>query len=79
MADAPALTVVLFGEAVRLKSDPLPVSITVCRLPAALSLTVKVQLREPEALGLNVTLMIQLDPVCNWAGQLLVCRKSPVT
>jgi hypothetical protein len=69
----PPVTVLLLGELAMLKSDPLPVRGTVCRLPDALSFTVKVPLRVPVALGLNVMLMVQLELGGNCAWQLLVC------
>ena len=75
----PALTVADCGEAVRLKSAPVPESWTVCGLPLALSLTVSVPVRLPETVGVNVTLSVQDEPAINVAGQLFACEKSPVT
>ena len=51
--------------------EPVPVRFTVCGLFQALSLTVSVPLRVPEAVGVNVTLMVQLELAAKVAGQLL--------
>jgi hypothetical protein len=54
----------------------------VCGLPAALSLTVSVPLRLPIAVGLKVTLAVQLvllASVAGLMGQLLLCPKSPLS
>jgi hypothetical protein len=40
----------------------VPVKLTVCGLPLALSVIASVALREPAADGVNVTLMAQLAP-----------------
>src|SRR5205807_481591 len=62
---------------------PVPVSLTVWFVPAALlslSVTVRVALRLPAAVGLNVTLSEQLAlaaRVEGLRGQLLVWLKSP--
>lgn len=50
---------------------------TVCGLPAALSLTLSAAVRVPLAVGLNVTLMLQLAPAPKELPQLWVCAKSP--
>jgi len=55
-ATVPKLKVV--GES--LAVVPIPLSETFCGLPAALSVTLKVALRLPDAVGLNVMLMVQL-------------------
>jgi hypothetical protein len=63
---------------------PVPVSVTVCGLPAALSVMVKVPARAPVAVGVNVTLITQFAPAASVAGLIgqavapvLVCAKSP--
>jgi hypothetical protein len=56
---------------------PIPLSVTVCGLPAALSVTLRAAVRVPLAVGLNVTLMLQLAPVANELPQVWVCAKSP--
>jgi hypothetical protein len=43
----------------------VPVSGTVCGLPAALSMMVKVPMRVPAAVGVNVTLIVQLAPAAS--------------
>ena len=60
---------------------PVPLKLAVCGLPAALSATLRVPLRVPAAVGLNVTLMAQLAlaaRVEGLKGQLLVWAKSPL-
>ena len=56
---------------------PVPDNATFCGLLAALSLTPKAALRAPLALGLNLTLIVQLAPTANELPQLWVCEKSP--
>ena len=41
---------------------PVPVSDTACRLPLALSFTVRDPVRVPVAVGLNLMLIVQLPP-----------------
>src|SRR6266566_7222530 len=67
------------GEPVELA--PVPVRLTVCGLPVALSLTLSVALRVPVALGVNLALMVQLAPAASvdgLKGQLLVWAKLPL-
>jgi len=66
-----------FSEA--LSVYPMPDKATVCGLPAsgASSAIDKVPVRVPEAVGVNVTLMVQFAPAAKEPGQLLVCAKSP--
>lgn len=56
---------------------PVPVSDTICGLPAALSLMVTAPLRIPLSAGVKVTLTVQLAPIPTLVPQLLVCAKSP--
>ena len=59
---------------------PVPLSVTLCGLPAALSLIVTLAPRLPLADGVKVTLIVQLAPaasVLGLMGQVLVCAKSP--
>lgn len=56
---------------------PLPVRLTLCEPPAALSTTVNVPLRVPVAAGVKVTLASQIAPVARVVGQLFVWLKSP--
>ena len=70
------------GEGEREKSpvllEPAPVRLTDCGLPEALSVMLKVPVRIPEAVGVNVTLMVQLAPATTELPQVLVCAKSPL-
>jgi hypothetical protein len=62
-------------------TTPVPLSATLCGLPAALSLMLMALLRLPLADGVKVTLIVQLAPAANvlgLMGQVLVCAKSPV-
>ena len=69
------------GERLTPGAVPAPLKLAVCGLPAALSATLRVPLRAPVAVGLNVTLMAQLAlaaRVEGLKGQLLVWAKSPL-
>ena len=44
---------------------PIPLRLTFCRLPAALSLALSTAVRVPDAVGLNVTLIAQLAPAAS--------------
>ena len=60
---------------------PVPLRLAVWGLPAALSATLSVPLRAPVAVGVNVTLIVQLvlaARVEGLKGQLLVWAKSPL-
>jgi|SRR5579872_5899881 len=52
-------------------ADPVPVRLTVCGLPGASSLMVRVPLRVPAIVGVKVTLMEQLALAAIADGQLL--------
>jgi hypothetical protein len=56
----------------------VPVTLAVCGVLLALSVTVKVALRVPTAVGVNVTSIEQLAPAARLAPQLFVCAKSPL-
>ena len=76
-------TVVGFGATVSVvvvaAIAPVPLSATVCpELLALLSVTVKVAVRVPAAVGVNVTAMEQEFPTPRLDWQLLVWPKSPV-
>jgi len=58
-------------------ATPVPDSATVCGLPAALSVMVTDATRLPAAVGLNVTLIVQLAPPATLAPHVFVCEKSP--
>jgi hypothetical protein len=55
-----------------------PLKLTVCGLLLALSVTVSVPVRVPDAVGVKITLMTQLVPGAMLAVQLLVWAKSPL-
>src|SRR5437016_9496166 len=57
---------------------PAPERLAVCGLPLALSVTVKDAERAPVAVGVNVTLMVQLELAASELPQLFVCAKSPL-
>src|SRR5438128_4574755 len=57
---------------------PVPDTPTVCGFPAALSAIVILPVRDPVAVGANVTLMVQLPPATTVVPQVLICEKSPV-
>src|SRR5205807_10115469 len=57
---------------------PVPVRLTDCGLPAALSVMVIAPVRVPVAVGVKVTLMAQLAPAATDVPQVLVCMKSPL-
>ena len=61
----------------KVKSCPVPIRLTVCGLPAALSVIVMVPVRFPPAVGLNVTAMAQFAPAATLDPQVLVSAKSP--
>ena len=83
VADPPAETVAVLGEAEIVKSGgaKFPSRGTVCGLPAALLLIITVPLRVPVAVGVKVTLKAQLAPGASVAGsvpQVFVWAKSPL-
>ena len=60
--------------------SPVPLSAAVCVVPVTLlelSVTVRVALRLPGAVGLNVTEIVQFAPTATLLPQVLVCAKSP--
>ena len=57
---------------------PVPVRETVWGLFEALSVMVSVPLRDPLAVGVNVTFTVQLELAATLEAQLLVCAKSPL-
>ena len=63
--------------AVTVKSDPVPVSGTVRGLPLALSVIVMVPVRAPVAVGVNVTLIVQVIPAGSDAPHVFISAKSP--
>lgn len=67
----------LLGESVAV-GLPVPSKDTVCGLPAALSMKVIAPVRDPVAVGVNVTLIVQLPPTTTVLPQVFVCPKSPL-
>src|SRR2546423_549832 len=57
---------------------PVPESDTVCGLLASESVSVSVPVRVPPAVGVKVTLTVQLAPAARLLPQLLLCEKSPL-
>jgi len=55
---------------------PVPLKLTVCGLPLALSLMVTAPFAVPLDCGVNATLMVQLAPPASEAGQLVVSAKG---
>jgi hypothetical protein len=51
---------------------PVPVTLAVCGLPGALSVTDNVAVRDPRCVGLKVTLIVQLAPATTELAQVLV-------
>jgi hypothetical protein len=57
---------------------PVPLKLTLCGLLVALSVRVREPVRVPAAVGLKVTVMLQLAPPARLVPQLLVWAKSPL-
>ena len=76
---APGSTVWLRLNGPNRKSWPVPLKLTVCGLPLALSLTLSVPVRVPLAVGLKPTVIEHPDPAATDLPQLLVSLKSPLT
>jgi hypothetical protein len=76
VTDRPAVTVCDAVESENEKSgvpvEPVPVRLTTCGLPEALSVTLTVPVRVPAAVGVNFTLMLQFPPAASELPQLLV-------
>jgi hypothetical protein len=68
----------LVGERPTAGAIPVPVRGAVCGLPAALSLTEMLAVREPDAVGVNVAVTEQDAPAASDAPQVFVCEKSPL-
>ena len=62
----------LVGKKPALGATPVPVRLTVCGLPVALSVTVIVPGWLPVAVGVKVTVMVQLAAAATDAPQVLV-------
>lgn len=55
---------------------PVPLRVTDCGEPLALSVMVTAAVRVPALVGENVTLMVHVPLMAKLFGQLLVCAKS---
>src|SRR5260370_4537233 len=70
------------GEAKSEKSlvavEPIPVRLTDCGLPDVLSVMLRVPVRLRDAVGVNVTLMVQFALAATELPQVLVWAKSPL-
>src|ERR1035438_10248705 len=55
------------------EATPVPVMGMSCGLPKPLSVRVRLALRKPVAMGVKVTLMVQLAPAGKLPPQVLVC------
>src|SRR5207244_4607574 len=71
------LKVRLVGDRLAVGPTPVPDTPAVWGLLLALSVTVNVALRDPVAVGVKVTLIVQFPPAATLEPQLLVCPKSP--
>jgi hypothetical protein len=73
----------LAGDSVIAGAVPVPLKATLCGLPAALSVTLTVDVRLPVLVGLNTALIVQLALAASVDPQVFVCVKSrrlpPVT
>jgi hypothetical protein len=67
----------LVTERLAVAAVPVPVKLTVCGLPAALSKMLTVAVRVPAAVGVNVMLIVQLPPAATELPQVVVSGKSP--
>lgn len=80
VAVAPAAMLKLAGAAATVKSGlvvvPVPFSVAVCGLLASLSATLSVAVTAPVAVGVNVTLIVQLAPTANVVPHALVSAKD---
>jgi hypothetical protein len=65
------------GETLAVRETPVPLRLTVCGLPLASSLMLREALRLPVAVGVKVTLMVQLAPAATDVPQVLLWAKSP--
>jgi hypothetical protein len=60
------------------EETPVPVRLTVCVAGLALSVMVKAPVLVPAAVGLKVTLRVQLAPAATLEPQVLVWEKLPL-
>jgi hypothetical protein len=72
--------VILEVERETVEAVPVPVKLTVCGLPLALSVMVTAPVRDPAAVGVKVTLIVQFEPAATLVVQVFVeagIEKSP--
>ena len=62
----------LVGDKLTIAAIPVPVRLIVCGLPDALSVMLTLPVRVPVAVGVKVTLMLQLPPAATDAPQVFV-------
>jgi len=55
---------------------PVPLRPTICGLPLALSNIVNARIAKPRKIGLNTTVIVQLDPGESVGAQLFDCEKG---
>jgi hypothetical protein len=67
------------GERLTTGAVPVPVRLTVCVAGLALSVMVTAPVLVPAAVGLKVTLRVQLAPTATLEPQMLVWEKLPLT
>ncbi len=70
--ELPKLSDEALSETLGAGAAPVPESETVCGEPVALSATLRVAVREPVAVGVKITDMVQLEPVARLVPQVLV-------
>jgi len=68
--------VTFVGESPTAGPVPVPERETLCGLPKALSVIERDAIRDPAADGVNVTLIVHLEPEAKLVLQLFVCEKS---
>src|SRR5437588_11003734 len=82
LADRAAVPMAEVGETESAHSaaalEPVPVRLTVCGLPVTLFVTLKLPVRVPDAVGVNVTLMLQFPPAASEPPHVLLAAKSPL-
>jgi hypothetical protein len=78
VAACPAVTVceLVLAPAAMAKSEPVPLRVTVCGTPDALSVTVNDPLADPPVVGLNTTLIVQEPPGATEGEHVLVCENA---
>lgn len=73
------LNVKLAGESAITGATPVPETTTVCDVAGARTLTARFADAAPLAVGVNVTLIVQVAPAASELPQLLVCANGAGT